>query len=72
MPPSGFNTRAVRGALEFVRGCYQDLQEEVRSGKHPNMESAIEYEINQLESALSKIHINQEGELVERAVVPPK
>lgn len=66
MPPSGFNQHAVKGALEFVKGCYEDLQAEVRSGKHPNMEVAIEYELTQLEKALAKLHIDQTGQLVER------
>ena len=66
MPPSGFNQRAVKGALEFVKGCYEDLQEEVRDGKHPNMEAAIAYELVQLEKALVSLHIDKEGKIVER------
>ena len=66
MPPSGFNQHAVEGALEFVKGCYEDLQEEVRSGKHPSMDAAIEYELAQLEKALATLHIDKEGKLVER------
>ena len=67
MPPSGFNTRAVKGALEFIKGCYEDLQEEVRTGKHTNLATAIDHEIRQIESALSKLHINDKGEPVERS-----
>lgn len=66
MPPSGFNQRAVKGALEFVKGCYEDLQAEVKAGKHPNMEAAIKYELAQLENALKQIHINRKGRLVKR------
>lgn len=66
MPPSGFNQHAVKGALEFVKGCYEDLLEEVRVGKHPNLQSAIEYELGQLEKALAKLHIDKDGQLVER------
>ena len=68
MPPSGFNERATRGILEFVAGCYHDLLEEVRSGKHQNYEEAIEYELKQIETALSKLHIDADGNLVEREV----
>jgi hypothetical protein len=66
MPPSGFNQRAVKGALEFVKGCYEDLLEEVRVGKHPDLKTAIEYELSQLEKALATLHIDKEGKLVNR------
>lgn len=66
MHPSGFNTRAVKGALEFIKGCYEDLQQEIKGGKHPDFETAIDHEIGQIESALTKLHINDKGEPVER------
>jgi len=66
MPPSGFSKKAVKGALIFVQGCYEDLLSEVRSGKHESYENAIEFEIAQIEKALSKLHIDPEGNLVER------
>ena len=66
MPPSGFNKHVVDGALAFVRGCYLDLLEEVRSGKHASYEEAIEYELSQIEKVLSRLHITPNGELVER------
>ncbi len=66
MPPSGFNQRAVSGALEFVKGCYEDLIAEVQSGKHPEFETAIKYELSQLEKALAQVHIDKQGRLVER------
>ena len=66
MPPSGFSKQTVEGLLTFVKGNYEDLREEVRSGKHPSVEAAIDYEIAQLGKALEKLHINKEGELVER------
>ncbi len=66
MPPSGFSKTTVTGLLTFVKGNYEDLQQEVRDGKHPSFEAAIEHEIRQLDKALSKLHINDEGELVER------
>ena len=66
MPPSGFSSNAVRGALEFVRSCYMDLLEEVRTGKHKSYEEAIEFELRQIESALQGVHIDSQGNLVER------
>ena len=61
MPPSGFNQKAVRGAMQFIEACYEDLEAEVNSGKHPDFKTALEYELRQLESALSKLHINDKG-----------
>lgn len=66
MPPSGFSKQAVQGALVFIQTCYQDLLSEVRAGKHASFEEAIEFEIHQLDRALSKLHIDQEGRLVEK------
>ena len=66
MPPSGFSQKAVNGALVFIQGCYEDLLAEVRSGKHESFEKAIEYEISQIGRALSLLHINDDGKLVER------
>ncbi|MFA5020666.1 MAG: hypothetical protein WC517_01235 [Patescibacteria group bacterium] len=66
MPPSGFSSKAVKGALVFIQGCYEDLLEEVRSGKHKDYQEGIEYEISQIDNALSKLHIDAEGNIVER------
>jgi len=66
MPPSGFNKRSVQGSLQFIRGCYQDLLEEVRSGKHPTVEEAIEFELGQIKKALGQLHITPKGKLVKR------
>lgn len=65
MPPSGFSKPVVRGALEFVRGCYTDLLAEVRSGKYKTYEEAIEAELKQIDKALSKMHIDGDGNIVE-------
>ena len=65
MPPSGFSKKAVEGALVFIKTCYEDLQQEVKDGKHPNFEAAIDYEITSIGNALSKLHINDKNELVE-------
>ena len=66
MPPSGFSKKTVEGLLSFVKGNYEDLREEVRSGKHPNVEVAIDYEIAQLGKALEKLHIDEKGNIVDR------
>ena len=66
MPPSGFSPKVVQGLLTFVQGNYEDLLKEIREGKHPSIEAAIEHEIGLLEKALSKLHIDEDGNLVER------
>lgn len=66
MPPSGFSKKAVKGALVFVKSCYEDLLDEVRSGKHESYEEGIKYEIKQLDRALTKLHIDDKGNLTER------
>jgi hypothetical protein len=40
--------------------------EEVLVGKHPDLQTAIEYELAQLEKALATLHINKGGHLVKR------
>lgn len=66
MPPSGFSPKAVQGSLVFIQSCYEDLLDEVRSGKHKNYEEAIGFEIAQIKKALGKLHINAVGELIDR------
>jgi hypothetical protein len=66
VPPSGFSQQAVRGALEFVRSCYEDLLRDVQSGKFDTYEEAIRYELDQLEKALTHVHITKSGRLVRR------
>ncbi len=66
MPPSGFSKKAVGGLLLFVQANYEDLLAEVKSGKHADIPSAIKNEIGNLEKALSRLHIDKDGELVEK------
>lgn len=66
MPPCGFNQKAVKGALQFVKGCYEDLVEEVKEGKHESFEKALEHELKNLEKALATLHIDENGNIVER------
>lgn len=67
MPPSGFNRKTVKGLLMFTEGCYEDLQKEVASGKHPDIKTAIRYEQRQLAKAIGSLHINEQGRLVLRS-----
>ncbi len=66
MPPSGFSKKAVKGALQFISSCYEDLQAEVLSGKHKSVEAAIEFELKGLDKALSQLHITPKGRIVKR------
>ena len=67
MPPSGFNRSAVRGALQFIHACYEDLLQEVAEGKHASVEAALSFEIGQIEKALASLHIDAHGKIVERS-----
>ena len=66
MPPSGFSKKAVPSILQFVHACYEDLENEVKAGKHPNMNEAINHELKQLERVLNQLHIDEAGRLVKR------
>ncbi len=66
MPPCGFNNNSVSGALMFIRGCYEDLLDQVRSGKFSSYEEAIEFELGQIEKVLLQLHIDDNGKLVAR------
>ncbi len=66
MPPSGFSQKAIDGSLVFIKTCYEDLLREVKEGKHASYEEAIEYEISQIEKALKKLHIDDDGNLTEK------
>jgi hypothetical protein len=66
MPPSGFNRDSVRGALIFVKGCYNDLLADVNTGKFKTYEEAIEYELGQIDKALGQLHIDQKGNLFKK------
>lgn len=68
MPPSGFSQKAIEGSLVFIKTCYEDLLREVREGKHASYEEAIAFEISQIEKALQKLHIDTNGDVVEREI----
>ena len=63
MPPCGFNPSSVRGGLAFVRGCYEDLLDQVRSGKFTLYDEAIEFELRQIDTALSQLHVDESGKV---------
>ncbi len=52
MPPSGFNEKAIRGLLQFVEGCYEDLLVKVRNTPDLPVEIAIEEELKEIRQAL--------------------
>ncbi len=66
MPPSGFSSSVVAGALQFVGGCYRDLLKEIREGKHASVEEAIETELGKVELALATLHIEPDGTMVKK------
>lgn len=66
MPPSGFRQSAVNHVVGFCRDNYKALQEEVRRGKHPSMEVAMEREVERLDKFLLRLHLDEEGRLVDK------
>ena len=66
MPPSGFSKAVVVGALQFIGGCYRDLLQEVQEGKHASFEEAIKYELSQIDKVLRSLHIDEQGNLVDK------
>ena len=55
MPPSGFNEKAVRGLLEFLGACYEDLLKGLDSGVDPK--GAVQKELDEIRSFLSNFRI---------------
>lgn len=66
MPPSGLNAKIVKGFLQGIEGCFEELGKEVESGKHKDFSTAIKHEVKQISKALSQLHINKRGRLVLR------
>ncbi len=66
MPPSGFSSPVVAGALQFIGGCYRDLLREVQEGKYASIEEAMEAELKKIELALATLHIADDGTIVEK------
>jgi len=48
--PKGYNERAIKGQLEFLRGCFECILEEVRAGKP--IKQALKEELEEIERRL--------------------
>jgi hypothetical protein len=58
MPPSGFNKKAIQGLLQFLEGCYEDLQRKiVTDGMAP--EVAVEEELHEIRRALESFSLDE-------------
>jgi len=69
MPPSGCSERVVRNALKFVKDCYKNLLQKIRSGDDSSYEEAIETELAQIKKALYEVRIDDEGDLISKESV---
>jgi hypothetical protein len=58
--------QGTKGALQFIQGCYVDLQEKVANFSIEDLQVAIDSYLSELENTLRKLHINAEGKVVER------
>lgn len=61
MPPSGFNEKAIKGLLQFLEGCYEDLQLKISQtpGTREDVQSAIQEELSEIRSALKLFSLKQ-------------
>jgi hypothetical protein len=57
MPPSGFNEKAITGLLQFVEGCYDDLQKLLKADPSLTLERAVEMELQEIRSALESFSL---------------
>ena len=48
--PKGYNQRAINGMLEFLKGCFECVLEEVENGKP--VKQALEEELAEIEDRL--------------------
>ena len=55
MPPSGFNEKAIKGLLYFIKECYMDLLKGMDGGA--DSKEAIQKEIDDIESFLKGFKI---------------
>lgn len=59
MPPSGFNEKAIRGLLQFVEGCYEDLLDQVSDKSEPKaVTKAINNELADIRAALESFSLD--------------
>ena len=51
MPPSGFSQKALNGLLMFVEACYEDLLQEIKTGKKTESQ-AIKEELDNIKNKI--------------------
>jgi hypothetical protein len=66
MPPSGFNERAIKGLLEFVEGCYDDLLKKIDATPGLEVRAAIEEELAEIRAALESFSLEETKLLMAR------
>lgn len=52
--PKGYNDRAIAGMLEFLKGCFECVHDEVERGKP--VKQALEEELAEIEARLRGDH----------------
>ena len=52
--PKGYNDRAIAGLLEFLKGCFECVLEEVEAGKP--VKQALDEELAEIEQILRRDH----------------
>jgi hypothetical protein len=58
MPPSGFNEKAIQGLLQFIQGCYEDLERKIAAGPGTpdDVKRAIREELDEIADALRRFN----------------
>ena len=59
MPPSGFNEKAIRGLLQFLEGCYEDLQRKLAANPEMDIRVAIDQELAEVRAALESFTLQK-------------
>jgi len=59
MPPSGFNEKAIEGLLQFLEGCYEDLQKKIAKspGKPADVKAAVKQELEEIRAELRRFSL---------------
>jgi hypothetical protein len=61
MPPSGFNDKAIKGLLEFLEGCYEDLLIKIAKtpGRPSDVSAAIQEELDEIRQELERFTLKK-------------
>lgn len=61
MPPSGFNEKAINGLLEFLEGCYEDLEKKIDAtpARPADVKAAVAEELEEIRTELRRFSLKK-------------